>query len=128
MAQLSLEEVNFNIEQLHKDFKELKKMYEHILSVQNEIYKDRDILTDISDMMVEVKKAIVRVDVNNKNLTTEIKDTVELTAEQVKDKTDEVKKTLPAKIADKIETTFDKKAILKKKSIFGRIAGRFSHK
>lgn len=118
-----LEQLNIRLDKIEKIFKEVSKQYTSIQSSLSMIYDDRDLLTDVGDQISDVRGLILSADKHTETLSKDIKQTVESRTEEVmiivEEQTNDIKKSLPNKVLDNIQSMFKKdKNKLKQKNIF----------
>jgi len=133
MSKLILEEIKVRLDTFERRFNELDKQYASIQKTLDNIYNDRDLLSELHNSLDDIKKMIISSErhtdqasegVKNK-VASEVKDVkvvVTQGTQEIKAGTEEVKQEVPTQVVTQIEQSFKrKKTTLLKKSILNRL-------
>ncbi len=133
MSKFTLREIKISLDTFERRFNELDKQYASIQRTLDNIYKDRDLLSEIHNSFDDIKKMIISSERHTDQTSEAVKDKVEsevkdvkaVVVQQTKEMkagTEEVKQDVPTQVVTQIEQSFRReKTTLFKKSILSRL-------
>jgi hypothetical protein len=77
MTNLELQELNIKLDNLQKGVREVSKQYHSIQVTLDQIYEDRDLITDLDNGISQVKRLVVGAEKKNETLTKQVIETVQ---------------------------------------------------